>query len=233
MQKGLDYLISKYSAESATLCDDGKAVIARGKKIPLLPFESERRFTELRSLVKTGRLGNMCTYRIGHTARLGTDLYRLLYREAGIIEYTLDSAIKEVFAIAGEGVMNCILETENGCVCTVELGATLTEGEGNVDKHEIITDSGVACDRAVDTQVPQSSIYVMGQNSLTYTDTDAELYGYSEAEINTVRAAFAVARSAEYAEYCKAKHSHLVKVVEAAAESVSSLENLTVPCAEV
>ncbi len=229
MQKGLDLLLDKYSvAAKAVLSADGKTVKVDGKDIPVLPWESERRFIELRLLVLNGRLGNMCTYRIGHTAKAGTDLFALLAREVGILEFTVNSKAKEIFAIAGKRAMNCIVETENGCVCTIELGATLDEGERAVDKHEIITDRGVACDRVVDTQMPQESIYVLGKEKKTFMDTDTELYGYSEIEINTIRNAFAVAKSADVQCANAEKWAHIEKVVAAAKKSLASLENVKV-----
>jgi hypothetical protein len=100
--------------------------------------------------------------------------FDLLEREIGILEFTVDSPVKEIFAISGEKVMNCIAETENGCVCTIELATTLSNDCNPVDKHEIITDNGVGCDRVVDTQVPQQSIYVFGEDKKFFTDTDAE-----------------------------------------------------------
>ena len=124
--------------------------------------------------------------------------------------------------------MNCILETENGCVCTLELAATLEEGAKHIDKHEIITDGGVACDRVVDTQVPQSSVYVFGKCGATYTDTDAELYAHSECEINRIRNAFMLAKTpAARAEY-KLKEKHLDAVLDAARASLANLENVKV-----
>ena len=229
MQKGLNYLLEKYSVDTkAVLSSDGKMVKINGEDIPVLAWECERRFIELRNLVLLGRVGNMCTYRIGHTAKKGADLMELLKREIGIMEFTIDSRAKEIFAIASESAMNCIVESENGCVCTIELGATLDEGERDVDKHEIITDSGVACDRVVDTQMPQESIYVMGKNKKVFMDTDAELYGYSEIEINTIREAFALAKSDELAEAAKEKAAHICKVIEAAKKSLATLENVKV-----
>jgi hypothetical protein len=124
--------------------------------------------------------------------------------------------------------MNCIVETENGCVCTIELGATLEKGQADVDKHEIITDRGVACDRVVDTQVPQQSIYVMGKKGETFTDTDAELYGYAECQINAIRNAFAIAKSVEIRDKNAEKKAHLDKVIEAAKTSLATLENVKV-----
>ncbi len=229
MQKGLDLLLNKYSVNAkAVLSADGKIVAVDGKEIPVLPWEGERRFIELRNLVLTGRLGNMCTYRIGHTAKKGTDLFELLAREVGVLEFTVNSTAKEIFAIAGKNTMNCIVETENGCVCTIELGATLEDGQKDVDKHEIITDNGVACDRVVDTQMPQDSIYVFGKNAKTYTDTDAELYNYEEIQINTIRNAFALAKSEELCKANMAKWARIEKVVEGAKKSLATLENVKV-----
>lgn len=229
MQKGLNYLLQKYSVSAdAVLSADGKTVTINGDIFPVLPWESERRIMELRNLVVLGRVGNMCTYRIGHTAKHGTDLDALLYREIGILEFTVNSRVKEIFAIAGENTRNCIAETENGCVCTIELGATLDEAAADIDKHEIITDNGVACDRVVDTQVPQNSIYVFGKQDTVYLDTDAELFGYSELEINTIRNAFLLAKDEGTRAAAKGKHEHITAVVAAARQSLDTLENVKV-----
>ena len=229
MQKGLNYLLQKYSVSAdAVLSADGKTVTINGEAIPVLPWESERRMIELRNLVVLGRVGNMCTYRIGHTAKRGTDLDTLLYREIGVLEFTVNSRVKEIFAIAGENTRNCIAETENGCVCSIELGATLDESATDIDKHEIITDNGVACDRVVDTQVPQNSIYVFGKQDTVYLDTDAELFGYSELEINTIRNAFLLAKDENARAAARCKHEHIMAVVAAARKSLDTLENVKV-----
>lgn len=229
MQKGLNLLLDKYSVSTeAVLSADGREVMVNGVHVPVLSWESERRFIELRNLVVLGRLGNMCTYRIGHTAKKGTDLFALLAREIGILEFTVNSVAKEIFAISGKNTMNCIVETENGCICTIELGATLEEGQREIDKHEIITDNGVGCDRVVDTQMPQESIYVFGKEKHAFMDTDAELYGYSEAEINVIRNAFAVAKSDDTKKTNAEKWAHIQNVVSAAKTSLATLENVKV-----
>lgn len=226
MQEKLELLLKKYSVPTkAVLSSDGKTVMINGESFPILPWEAERRFIEMRGLVTGGRVGSMCTYRIGHTAAENTDLFELLRREIGILEFTLDSDVCEIFAIAGQHTMNCIAETKNGCVCTVELAATLENEIEAVDKHEIITDNGVACDRAVDTQVPQSSIYVFGKNQTTYRDTDAELYGCSEEEIHRIRYAFSLAKSEEARKAAKEKARHSDAVIDAAKQSLATLEN--------
>ncbi len=228
MQKGLDLLIDKYSVNAAAEIKSLDKAVINGKEIPLLPWESERRFIELRNLVVQKRVGNMCTYRIGHTAKKGTDIMSVLKRECGILEFTVDSKIKEIFAISGKNSLNAIAETENGCVATIEIACTLGENDDTVDKHEIITDNGIACDMVVDTQTPKSSIYVYGQNNLSFTDTDSELYGYSQAEICAVRNAFAASKCE-----CTQKHNieaneGLEKVLKAAKQSLEALENVKV-----
>ena len=229
MQNGLNFLLDKYSvAAKAFFSKDGKTIEIDGASVPLLPWESERRFVELRNLVLTGRLGNMCTYRIGHTAKKGTDLFELLAREIGILEFTVNSKTKEIFAIAGKRAMNCIAETENGCVCTIELAATLNDGQNDIDKHEIITDNGVACDRVVDTQIPQNSIYVFVKEKEIFTDTDAELYGYTENQINTIRNALALAKNNALCNENEEKMKHIKAVVDAAKLSLATLENTKV-----
>lgn len=226
LQKGLDLLLEKYSVKVKAEITNGE-VKADGEKIPLLPWENERRFFELREIVGSGKIGKVCTYRIGHTARQDADLFKLLEREAGIAEFTLGSEIKEVFAIGNANSMNCILEAENGCICTIELAATLERGEA-IDKHEIIAQGGVACDRVVDTQMPQQSVYVLGKKEQTYTDTDNELFGYSQEEITLIRNAFAVAADIERRRENIRKKAHLERVVEAAKCSLKECENCRV-----
>ncbi len=226
MQEKLNLLLEKYSVgESAELV--GKCgVRIGGELIPLLPFESERRFFELRQLVLNHRIGNISTCRIGHTAKKGADIYELLWRELGVLEYITNSRVTEIFAIAGKNTLNAIAETDNGCVCTLELACTLGEGERDIDKHEIITDSGIACDRVVDTQVPQSSIYVYGKNGAEYTDVDAELYGLADSDTFVVRNAFTVAKSAEMRKHNVEVSNHLDHLVVCAYKSIEILENI-------
>ena len=229
MQKDLDYLLKKYSVGTdATLAKCGCTVTIEGTAYPVLAWEYERRFVELRGLVVGGRVGSPCTYRIGHAANVGDDIMALLKRELGILEFTVNSPVCEIFAIAGKNTLNCIAETESGCVATIELATTLKEGNEHVDKHEIIADGGVCCDRVVDTQMPQQSIYLFGEEQATYRDTDAELYGYSECEINIIRTAFNLAKCEEYRTATVKRNAHLDAIVAAAKKSLDTLENVKV-----
>lgn len=226
LNEGLELLTQKYAAASARI--DGERVEIGGEFYPLLPWESERRFVELRNLVLSGRIGSPCTYRIAHTARVGSDLFGLLRRELGILRFTLNADVREIFAVVGKSAMNVIAETADGTVATVELAATLREGEEDIDKHEIIAAGGVACDRAVDTQIPQKSIYVYGKHEQSWLDTDSELYGMKEGEINAVRNAFALAKDGKKREENVRVSAHLDKAVRCARRSAETGENITV-----
>ena len=70
-----------------------------------------------------------------------------------------------------------------GAVCTIEISATLANGEIPKDKHEIISQRGIACDVVVDAQLKQDSVYVFGTENKKFTDVDFELYGLSIEEI--------------------------------------------------
>ena len=229
MQKGLDMLLNKYSvAEDAVFSESGKVVTIGKDEYRLMPWESERRIIELYNLVKSGRLGAPSSYRIGHATKKGADLWQLLYREIGIAEYTLDEEMIDIFAINGANTLNAVCEMKSGAIVTIELSATLPEDANDVDKHEIIADGGVAADRVVDTQMPQSSIYVLGKNSRAYLDTDAELFGYREIEVNTIRNAFKLAANPAYREYNVKKNLHIDRVVAAAKESLDTFSRVEV-----
>lgn len=229
MQKGLALLLDKYGVrEKAEMTADGRAVCVNGQTVPLLPWESERRIAELRTIFLSGRIGRLCTFRIGHTAPAGVELSELLAREIGILEYTADSEVKEIFAVAGRHTMNCIAETASGCVCTIELGATLRPGEEAIDKHEMIGDRGVACDRAVDTQIPQQSVYVFGSKKSAWRDTDAELYGYTDEQAGRIRNAFAAAQDAGVRAYNIRRSEHIRQVVQSAEKSLRLSANVPV-----
>lgn len=222
LQKGLDDLIIKYSVgTAAALSESGESAVINGEEYPLLPWESERRFYEMKNTFET-RLGNPCTFRVGYTAHRGTDLFALLRREIGVIEYVLSSDIKSIYAVRGGSAMNCIATAANGCICTLELAATLCAEDKEIDKHELMTDAGHTCDRVVDTQIPQESIYVYGESRAVYTDTDAELYGFSEREAAIVRNALALAKSPSAREHNRAKSAHIGSVVRACAESLET-----------
>jgi len=202
MNAALRRLCDKYGvAVDGRLVADAEQVVGvrletAGSAVPLLPWRVERRFAELKKIIDSRTLEHVSTLRFA-VMRSGARLEHLVYREFDLCEWMAGSPIRKTFAsVAGDKVANVIVTFANGMSASVECSAALPEGAAEIDRHEIIARRGVACDRVVDTQVPQASIYaVTAEGTKTYTDTDAELFGFSDAEIWTVRAAFAVLKT--------------------------------------
>ncbi len=194
LQEKLDFLLEKYSVEKKAVLKNEKTVVIDGKEIPILSHRSERRFVELKNIVNNGTLVGVSVMRVARIVESGKDLYESLYRELDLCQFILQRKIKSITIMENGNVMNAIATTENGIVCTIEISATLAKGEIEKDKHEIISQRGIACDIVVDAQLRQDSIYVFGNENKKYTDVDFELYGLSIDEIAIVRAAFSVAQ---------------------------------------
>ncbi len=226
MQAKLNMLLSKYSVDKNAVID-GANVIVDGKSLPLLPWRKERRLVELHNLVANGTLTGISTLRILRIVHRGADLMNQLYREIDIAQYILGSNIREIFAIGDKAhALNLIAKTVDGYVVSFEISATLPEGAPVIDKHEIIAVGGVACDRAADTQVPQNSIYLFGDDqTVAYTDVDAELFGLSIDQCAIVRSAFEIAKTGSD---FTAEANRVAAVIEAAEKSMATMENIFV-----
>ena len=223
LQEKLDFLLEKYSVERKAILKDCKTVVIDGKDIPTLSHRSERRFIELKNIVNNGTLVGISVMRVARIVESGKDIYEELYREFDICQYVLQRKIKTVTVMENGNVLNAIATTEDGVVCTFEISATLEKGEIAKDKHEIISQRGIACDVVVDAQLKQDSIYVFGNENKKYTDVDFELYGLSIEEIAVVRAAFSIAQNKNYDEM-EAIDANLIKLVEMAKKSAKSGE---------
>ena len=193
LQEKLDFLLEKYSVGKKATLKDNNTVVVDGKEIPLLSHRAERRFIELRNIAHNGTLTGISVMRSARIVKKGECLNAALYRELDICAFVLGEGFVSIFSIANGNTMNTIAKTESGVVCTIELSAAMGEGQQVVDKHEIIAQRGTACDKVVDTQNMQSSIYVFGKSEAQYTDVDFELYGLEIPEVAVVRQAFAVA----------------------------------------
>ncbi len=196
LQEKLDFLLQKYSVEKSVTLKDNLVVID-GREVPLLAHRSERRFTELKNIVQGGTLFGISVMRTARIVEKGTDLSAVIYRELDLCQFILGQKIKSVMAMKNDNVMNIIATTENDVVCTIEVSATLKAGTKPIDKHEIISQRGIACDVVVDAQLKQDSIYVYGDEEKKYTDADFELYGLSVDEIAMVRGAFSAVQNSE------------------------------------
>ena len=190
--------------------------------LPLLPWRMERRFQELRRIIENQTLESlsMCRFSCLTDGR-EMDLAAVLYREFDLAEWLTGSTIVAVTAsMQGNRWANVVLKMASGVLCGVEAGAALPPGAAMLDRHELIARRGVACDRLVDSQVPQSSVYTFtGAGSAQYTDTDAELFGLEQAGINLVRAAYDALVNGHQPEALRRQHRRLAGLVRLALES--------------
>jgi hypothetical protein len=201
--------------------------------IPLLPWRSERRFVELKRLVDTRTVEPVVMCRFSClTTGTPMGLKAILYREFDLVEWLTGSPIVTLYAsMAAERFANVLVRVASGVVCSVEAGTTLPAGSrpAVVDRHEMIARQGVASDRVVDTQVPQSSIYTFTpQGTDLYTDTDAELFGLENDDVNLVRAAYEVAAQPDRVDVLQAQHQRLATLVTLAYQSDRTRQCLAV-----
>ena len=194
LQEKLDFLLDKYSVETKTELQDRKVATIDGVNTPILSHRLERRFIELKNIVQGGTLQGISVMRVARIVEKGTDVFAELYRELDICQYVLGRKIMGIMAMQNDNTLNVIATAEGQVVCTIEISATLVKGEIAKDKHEIISQRGIACDVVVDAQLKQDSIYVFGAENKKFTDVDFELYGLSIEDIAIVRSAFTIAQ---------------------------------------
>jgi hypothetical protein len=230
LQSALNFLLEKYSiGKKVTLTDETSAVID-GVSFDLLPWRNERRFLELKKLTKDGTLDGISVMRVCRIEKADHILKQILYRELDLCEWILDSEICEIYTVANGRTANTVAKMKSGVVCTIETAATLQNDEQQtIDKHEIICARGVACDRVVDAQIPQNSIYLFSkeQTPKTFTDTDFELFGLSVKEVALVRHTFELAKSQGAKEWNQ-NAAHLRHLVECSEQSIQMASNLAV-----
>ena len=227
MNNALQRLREKYAVDA-----DGEIVAATdsignaaelklsdGSVCKLLPWRIERRFVELKKLVDGKTLEDVSTLRLMNL-KSAPSLAPLLYRELDLAAYLGESEVMSLFAVANGNAMNLIVRLADGKSVSIECSAALPANAEPIDKHEIIARRGVACDRTVDTQVPQASIYEFtADGEKRYTDIDTELYGFALDEILTIRAAFTVLSDTSLATLWNGIDAKLTAQVAAAIES--------------
>lgn len=194
LQEKLEFLLEKYSVETKAVLKDCKTAVIDGVETPILSHRLERRFIELKNIVQGGTLQGVSVMRVARIVEKGSDIFAELYRELDICQFVLGRKIIGITVMQNDNTLNVIATAEDGIVCTIEISATLSKGEIPKDKHEIISQRGIACDVVVDAQLKQDSIYVFGSENKKFTDVDFELYGLSIEEIAVVRSAFTIAQ---------------------------------------
>ncbi len=194
-QEKLDMLLDKYAVPTKAVMEGPDAVTIDGTVYRLLSHRFERRFTELRKMMRDGTLTGVSGIRCGRITDARTPLAALIRRELDICRFLSGHEVVSVAVFAnGDRAATLIAVLDNEIVCSLEVANTLPDGASPIDKHEVISARGFICDRVVDTQIPQQSIYLYAGNNETYTDVDFELYGMPAEEVAAVRAAFALAK---------------------------------------
>lgn len=232
MNTALSALCAKYGVSaSGTLeaaTDAGVTGVAaqlrmKSSVVPLLPWRVTRRFMELKTLAAGPTLEGVSTLRFMYAAG-NLNLPALLYRELDLCEWIGGSPLISLFTVAsGQAASNTIARLASGISCSLECSCKLPATASPVDRHEVIASRGVASDRVVDTQVPQSSIYVYGEGiPSAFTDEDAELFGMDAEDVFIVRAAFAALKDRSLASAWIAQHTRLCALVKAAVESATT-----------
>ncbi len=227
LQEKLNFLLEKYSVAAEAVLKDERTVVIDNRELKLLSHRFERRFIELKNIANNGTLLGISVMRTARIIEKGSDLYEALYREFDLCQYILQRKMKSVMVMENANTLNAIATAEDGIVCTIEISATLKDGEIPKDKHEIISQRGTACDVVVDAQLKQDSIYVFGNENKKYTDVDFELYGLSAEEIAVVRSAFSVAQNKNYSEI-KEADENLCKLVDCARKSAKLNERVAI-----
>ena len=222
MNEALRFLIDKYAVPAGEIAEsaDGPVLRHDGEETPLLPWRVERRFVELKNLTEDGTLEGLSTLRFASSAN-GGDLGEMAAKEIDLAVWLTGSPIVSLFSVcSGRVAANIIAKLANDMNVSVELSTLLPEGTEPIDRHEIIARRGVASDRVVDSQVPQSSIYVFtAKGEKRYTDVDTELFGMATDEIWIVRAAFAVLGKKTLAPEWKSARALMKRYAEAVIES--------------
>lgn len=198
--------------------------------MPLRPWREERRFIELRSIVEKQTVENVSLLRFRcFSPAKSESLRELLYREFDLCEWIGGGSTTSIYStITRDSVANIILSLSNGVVASIEASILQPPGSPRQDRHEIIARRGVTCDRVVDTQVAQESIYLFqSQNATTYTDTDAELFGFAPEVVTLIRAALRQCQSPVPIETLHVQHEHLITIIDTAFRSSATNRRIT------
>jgi hypothetical protein len=188
--------------------------------VPLFYWRSKRRYIELRNILINGIVRYPSGMRSKHICSDGS-LNDLLIREMDILEFVLNDKINKVFSSLDKENQYCnlILATKNGVKASMELGilSNITEP---VEMHEVICNTGIVSDMAVDTQVEHYPIYVYGKGKTeVYKDIDYELYGMDNDDADRIRFITAVLADNSQIEALKNQYTHYMELRKAVYES--------------
>jgi hypothetical protein len=203
--------------------------LIENNQVPLMTWRMRRKFIELKKIVTDRVIEEPCLFRIScRSSRENYNLSSLIYREMDLCEFIGNGKIVSVQAMINDSdIANLIVKLDNDILCSIEISTQLPRNTALQDRHEVIGRRGVASDLVVDTQVAQSSVYTFTeQGVITYTDTDAELFGFDNDHIDHIRAAFHVLKDPGLVDEWQQQHKHLVDLLKSVFESGKKLEKI-------
>ncbi len=211
-------------AKGDEYCD---RLILRGEQIPLLSMRVDM---QVKSLVKYGAIGGNSAFNVHAFAPSDTSMEKLMYRELDIAEAILHSETVRVMAYVNGGAANLIAVMADGTTANFELSTTLAEGMHPQTLHRLITNHGMASDRALDTftSVQQMTVFGEGGSQIGYDDDEYYLWGLDEDEVRSVIAIYAIITgSLDASEFARIDARHRATVA-AAMESARRGERVEV-----
>ncbi len=229
LQDYLRTLLTKYELPDSAVMADGDTVLVDGKRYPLFAHRYERRFVEMRRLLHDGTVTGLSALRCGRITARSVPLMDTIRRELDLCRFLTGHEIVSVTAFLRDDRAGMLLaEMDDGVVASIETANTLPDGAEPIDKHEAIGARGLVCDRVVDTQIPQRSIYLYADEDSSFTDVDFELYGLGAQDVSAVRAAFALVKDTARREDVLRDSAILDRLMECAVESAKNGEKAIV-----
>ncbi len=199
-------------AKAGEMCD---TLELEGKRLPLLVMRTD---LQIASLIEYGAIGGNSAFNVHAFVSSDMTMEQLMYREFDIAEAVLHDEIVRVTAYINGGAANVIAEMKSGSCANLELGVTLAPGTRQQTLHRIITNHGMANDRALDcqTNLSQITLFAADGKQYGYDDDEYYLWGLSEDEVRAVFAIHAILVGAEdTAHYAETDARHRASVAAA------------------
>lgn len=210
-------------AAQGAYCD---VLVLEGKRIPLLSMRAD---LQIASLIEYGEIGGNSALNVHAFASADMSMEQLIYREIDIAEAVLHSETVRVMAYRNGGAANVIAVMADGSCANMELGNTLAAGTRHQTLHRLITNHGMANDRALDCQTNVSQLTLFGADGTQrgFDDDEYYLWGLSEDEVRAVFAIHAIlvgALNADDFAAADVRHRATVEAVMAAARCGAPVE---------
>ncbi len=176
-----------FKLEPERPCEYTDTLVWNEQRIPLFDARFDSR---IRRIARYGnKEENNCALNVYSFVGGDTSLSQLIYREFYISEYILNSQLKKITAFVNKNAANIIAVMENETCANIDLGNSMAPGSENQCQHRLITNHGMANDRAVGTMTVEHQVNIFGKESTSpvfFDDDEYYLYGLDEQQIRKV-----------------------------------------------